>query len=155
MENSANEKSGTLKIYKNTGAAQFSLISCQRDERGFVSKEGAVLVQVAKCSGKDSSGNIIADWQNKISFAINLADICNLMDEYNDKASRLFHNYKGTVKSLEFRPGTGKYEGTYMLQVNQGGRDGQTVAVPLTNGEYNLIMRLLIGCAAPKLIGWD
>lgn len=148
-------KSGTLKIYKNTGAAQLSLIGCKRDDRGFVSKEGAVLVEVASCNGKDGDGNILADWQNKISFAINVADLCNLMDEYNDKAHRLFHNYKGTVKSLEFQPGTGKYEGTYMLRVNEGGKDGKTITVPLTNGEYNMIMRLLIGVAAPVLLGWD
>ena len=148
-------RSGQLKIYKNSGAAQFSLIECRRDDRGFITKEGAVLVEVAKCNGKDSDGNIQANWGDKISFAINTADICNLMDEYNERAHRLFHNYRGTVKSLEFRPGQGKYEGTYMLQVNEGGKDGKTITVPLTNGEYNMVMRLLIGCAAPKLIGWE
>ena len=146
-------RSGQLKIYKNTGAAQFSLIPCRRNDKGWVEKEGAVLVEVAKCNGKDGDGNILADWNNKISFAINAADICNLMDEYNTRAGKLFHNYKGIIKSLEFRPGTGKYEGTYMLQVSEGKE--KSFAVPLTNGEYNMVMRLIVGCAAPKLIGWD
>jgi len=150
------ERSGVLKIYKSTGAAQFSLIPCRRDDRGYVSKEGAVLVEVAKCSGKSADGNIIADWGNKINFAINIADLCNLMDEANPKAGRLFHNFKGTSKSLEFQPGQGKYAGTFMLQVASGsGGDRKQIAVPLTNGEYQMIMRLLIGVAAPKLLGWD
>lgn len=148
-------RSGQFKVYKNTGAAQFSLIGCRRDERGFVTREGAVLVEVTKCNGKDKDGNILADWGNKISFAINMADICNLMDEYNERAGRLFHNYKGNIKTLEFRPGTGEYEGTYMLQVNEGGKGGNSVSVPLTNGEYNMIMTLLVRAAAPQLIGWE
>jgi hypothetical protein len=149
------ERSGVLKIYKSTGAAQFSLIPCRRDDRGFVSKEGAVLVEVAKCSGKSADGNIIADWGNKINFAINIADLCNLMDS-NPKNSRLFHNFKGTSKSLEFQPGEGKYQGTWKLQVGSGsGSDRQQVMVPLSDGEYQMIMRLLIGVAAPKLLGWD
>lgn len=150
------ERSGMLKIYKSTGAAQFSLIPCRRDDRGFVSKEGAILVEVAKCSGKDGQGNILADWGNKINFAINMADLCNLMDEANPKAQRLFHNFKGTSKSLEFQPGEGKYAGTWKLQVASGsGSDRQQIMVPLTDGEYQMIMRLLIGVAAPKLLGWD
>ena len=150
-------RSGVLKIYKNTGAAQFSLIPCRRDEdRGFVTKEGAVLVEVAPCDGKDANGNIKALWDRKLKFAINIADLSNLMDTVNPKASRLFHKFQGNTKSLEFRPGQGKYEGTYMLTVQQGSKPNlETVAVPLTNGEYNMIMRLLIGVAAPKLIGWE
>ena len=146
------DRSGVLKIYKSTGAAQLSLIGCRRDERGFVTKEGAVLVEVAKCSGKDANGNIIADWQNKLNFAINASDICNLMDEFNTRGHKLFHKFKGTTKSLQFQPGSEKYPGTYMLQVQVG---DDRVSVPLTNGEYNMIMRLLIGVAAPKLIGWE
>ena len=145
-------KSGVLKIYKNTGAAQFSLISCRYDERGFVIKEGAVLVEVANCNGKDKSGNILADWTNKLNLAINITDICNLMDEYDVRKHKIYHKFKGVTKSLQFVPGQGKYEGTYMLQVQV---EDNRVTVPLTNGEYNMIMRLLIGVAAPKLIGWE
>jgi|14_taG_2_1085336.scaffolds.fasta_scaffold01357_7 hypothetical protein len=150
-------RSGVLKIYKNTGAAQFSLIPPQRDEqRGFVQKDGAVLVEVAPCDGKDANGNIKAFWDQKLKFAISIADIASLMDRANPKAGRLYHKFQGNSKSLQFVPGTGQYEGTYMLRVEQGSGDTrQQVAVPLTNGEYELIMRLIIGCAAPKLIGWD
>lgn len=148
------ERSGQLKIYKTTGAAQFSLLDLRRDENGRVSKEGAVLVEACRCSGKDRNGNIITDWENKISFAIGMADICNLMDEDPNKG-RLFHNYKGSSKSLKFVPGQGKYEGTFMMNLNAGGRDGQNISVPLTNGEYAMIMTLLVRVAAPKIIGWD
>jgi hypothetical protein len=145
-------KSGQLKIYKSTGAAQLSLIECRRDDRGFVTKEGAVLVEVAKCNGKDAEGNILADWANKLNFAINISDLCNLMDEYNTKGHRLFHKFRDDTKSLEFKPGSEKFPGTYMLQV-QVAKD--SISVPLTNGEYNMIMNLLMRVAAPQLIGWN
>lgn len=149
-------RSGLFKVYKTTGAAQLSLIPPRRDEqRGFVTKDGAVLLEVAPCKGKDANGNIKAFWDQKIKFAISIADIAALMDQTKQPA-RLFHQHGGSNKAVQFVPGTGNYAGTYMLQV-QSTQDGDThkVTVPLTNGEYNLIMRLLVGCAAPKLIGWD
>lgn len=149
-------RSGIFKIYKGIGAAQFSIIPPRRGEKGFIEKDGAVLVEVAPCQGKDSRGNINALWDQKIKFAISIADMCNLMDTANPKAGRLYHNFNGTSKVLEFVPGEGSYAGTWKLQVQQGKGDAlQRVMVPLSDGEYNMIMRLLIGIAAPKIIGWD
>lgn len=149
-------RSGLFKVYKNSGAAQFSLIPPRRDdEKGFVTKDGAVLLEVAPCEGKDADGNIRAFWDRKITFAISIADIASLMDTTKDKI-RLFHQFQGSNKAVEFQAGKDQYAGTYMLIV-QSTQDGKTdkVSVPLTNGEYNLIMRLLVGTAAPKILGWD
>jgi hypothetical protein len=142
---------GQFKIYKKSGAAQFSLLDPQVNDKGFLSKEGAVLVELAKGAGTDSDGNIIVDWSKKISFAINMADICNLIDE-TKTSQKLVHNYKGSTKTLEFIPGKDKYEGTFMLSASEG---ENRATVPLTNGEYNMIMRLLVGVAAPRIIGWQ
>lgn len=142
--------SGIFKIYKNSGAAQFSIKDPTFNEQGYLSREGAVLIQVGKGAGKDKDGNIKIDWDNKIIFAINMADIAKLLDTSDPKAGRLFHEHNGTNKTLELVPGTGQYEGTWKLQVYA---DKQSIMVPLTNGEYNLIMRLLVA-AAPRLIGW-
>jgi len=149
-------RSGVLKIYKKSGAAQFSLIPVKRDEqKGYVTKEGAILVEAAPCNGTDANGNINALWKEKIKFAISIADVAQLMDRTKEKV-RLYHKFNGASKSLEFQQGQGNWAGTYMMQIQEGSGDStKKVSVPLSNGEYELIMRLLIGAAAPKLIGWD
>lgn len=148
-------KSGQYKVYKSTGAAQFSILNPRRNEKGYVEKDGAILVEACPCDGKDENGNINPLWSQKISFAINMTDLASLMDRSNPKAGRLYHNFKGASKTLEFIPGQGKYEGTYMMriQISDNG-DRRQATVPLTNGEYNMIHRLLVG-AAPKLIAWE
>ena len=40
-------ENGQYKIYKSLGAAQFKLILPRRNEKGFIQKDGAVLVEVA------------------------------------------------------------------------------------------------------------
>lgn len=147
------KKSGSFRVYKSLGAAQFRVLPPRYNAAGYIDKNGAILVEVAP--GNKDRNNPQWDWDKKISFAISIEDLTFLFDGVNPKARRLFHDHNNTPKTLEFVPGTGDYEGTYMLNVSSGKGDSrQTVMVPFTNGEYNVTMGLL-SRTAPLLIGWD
>lgn len=148
-----------FKIYKSNGAAQFVPLPIKwKDERGDgkaerVEKEGCVLLDVAESNGEKSY-----DWDNKINFAFLLSDICQIFDN-PDAPKRLVHKTPNSalMKGLEFKPGTGKYVGTYMMQVSEKNEDtGQSrnVTVPLSGGEYTVLLRLFMA-AAPILLGWQ
>ncbi len=77
------------------------------------------------------------------------------MEQANPKLNRIYHEHQSTPKVLQFVPGTGKYEGTYMLNLQSGKGDGvQRISVPLNDGEYALLMTMLVRVAAPILVGW-
>lgn len=143
---------GTFPIYKKMGAAQFTLLPPRRDDNGRISKNGAVLLEVAKSAGEKSY-----DWKSKISFAIGMSDICNMLDN-PDSPPRLVHSMPGsdTVKALEFQPGEGRYEGTFMLKLSENNKKenvNKFVTVPIGAGEYQMMMRLLMH-ASPQIVGW-
>lgn len=139
---------GKLKFYKSTGAAQFTLVPPRRNRDGYVTKEGAILVEVAPGEGSDRNPDW--NWSKKISFAISVADIMAL--NCNDKdQSRLFHKHRETPKTLQFQPG---YNDTVLMNLAMGrGSDRNTVTVPLTGGEYEVIMKSLVAMV-PNLLGW-
>lgn len=146
------EKTGSFNVYKSFGCAQFSLIPPRRNEKGWITNNGAVLVEAAP--GNGDKNNPSWDWNQKITFAIGVADICNLFDTVNPKASRLYHQHEGASKTLQFVPGEGKYEGTFMLNISESKNgDNKKITVPFTNGEYRVVMGLLTK-ATPSLIGW-
>ena len=147
-----NKYPGTFTIYKKIGAAQFTLLPPRRDENGRISKNGAVLLEVAKSAGDKKYG-----WSDKISFAVGMSDICNILDN-PDNPPRLVHSMPGsdTVKALELEPGEGKYQGTYMLKLSETNKkegNSKFVSVPVGPGEYQMMMRLLMH-ASPQLVGW-
>lgn len=146
------KRTGQFTIYKAKGAAQFSLIAPKFNDKGFFDKEGAVLVQAAP--GDGNKDNPSWDWNKKITFAISPTDIASLLDQTKE-APRIFHEHQSTPKTFELIPGKGNFEGTFMLQIAAGkGTERNVITVPLTNGEYQVIMRLLVA-ALPTLIGWE
>ena len=149
-------KSGTFAIFKGKGAAKFSQISARRNENGWVEKNGAVLLEAAPVVGKRPDGLPNCDWNQKISFAIGVPDVCNLL-ETDPKKSRLYHQNErsGTTKSLQFVPGTGNYAGTYMMHLSEKSRDGEKkISVPFSAGEYMILQRLLVG-STQMMLGWE
>lgn len=142
------KRPGIWKIYKGKGAAAFTLLTPKYDERGYMIKHGAILLEVAPSVGRQQW-----DWNQKMKFAISLADICNLIDADPNKR-RIFHKHNENPKVLEFHAGTGDFEGTYMLTLSEGsGGSRKQYSVPFTNGEYQVLIRLLIQ-TVPLLIGW-
>ena len=144
---------GTFSIYKKSGAAQFTIIPPRQGENGRIEKNGAVLLETAGGAG-DKSYN----WGEKITFAIGMSDLCNLFNN-PDLPQKLIHQMPGsdTTKTLEFIPGEGKYSGTYMMKLGSKNKNSDSyhnVAVPISNGEYTVLLRLFMA-AAPKLIGWE
>lgn len=144
---------GTFPIYKKLGAAQFTVIPPKTNEDGRIEKNGAVLLEAAPSEG-DKSYN----WKTKISFALGISDMC-LMFDNPDSPQRLVHSMPGSssVKSLEFSPGEGRYVGTYMMKLGEKNKDtneSNYVTVPITGGEYTVLLRLLMS-ATPNIIGWD
>lgn len=139
------------KVYKKNAAAQFVTIK-PRVEDGKVIKEGAVLLEVAKCVGEKKY-----DWQNKISFAIGMQDLKNLYSSI-EKPPRLIHQSPNSnlIKSLEFQPGEGRYQGTFMMKVGQ--KNSQTnkselISVPLSSGEKDLLFRMMDKYSL-NMLGW-
>ena len=139
---------GVLKFYKGKGAAAFSLLPPKYDQRGYMSKHGAILLEVAPGVGRQKW-----DWDQKLTFAVSIADICNLLDADPSKR-RIYHEHQENPKVLEFRKGEGQYAGTYMMSLSQGkGDERKQVLVPLSGGEYQLLMRLFVQTTS-SLLGW-
>lgn len=147
-------RSGMFKVYKSKGAAQFNIIGPQWNSKGFIEREGCVFMEVAP--GDGNKDNPTWDWakEKKIVFALGLADIAMMLDTTKGKID-IVHEKDGLIKKISIVEGQDRYQGTYMLQVNEGNpkEGGKSVMVPFSNGEFNLLMRLL-GAAAPLLINW-
>lgn len=142
---------GTYRVYKKTSAAQFATWAPKYDTNGYLEKEGALAIEVAKSSTTDKDGNPVYDWQNKIKFAIGIADIALLLDNPEKK---LVHDYQGAIKTLAFVPGTGNYEGTWMMHLNEtAGENKRAVAVPLSGGEFAII-GILLKTSVTRALGW-
>lgn len=141
-------RSGPLKFYKGLGAVQFTVLPPRWDDKGYMSKQGAILLEAAPSSGRQQW-----DWDQKITFAISITDICNLVD-MDPAKRRIFHDHQDTPKVLEFQAGEGDYENTYMMNLSEGKGSGRrTVRVPFSSGEYQILMRLLVQ-VSPLMIGW-
>jgi len=139
------------KVYKTNSAAQFVTIK-PRVVDGKVTKEGAILLEAAK-----STKNKTYDWKNKISFAIGMQDLKNLYSNVV-QPPRLIHQTPNSplTKSLEFQPGEGKYEGTYMMklaQKNNDTNDSLLIVVPLSSGEKDLLFRMMDKYSL-NMLGW-
>jgi len=145
---------GQFTIYKKLGAAQFTLINPTRsDETGRIERDGAILLDAAS-----SAGDKHYSWSSKINFAFGVSDICRIFDN-PDKPPRLVHSPPGStiIKSLDLVPGSGKYVGTYMLNLQEKNKETdqtKSVSVPISGGEYTVLLRLLM-TATPLLIGWE
>lgn len=139
------------KIYKKNAAAQFVTIKPRIDD-GKITKEGAILLEVAKSIGEKKF-----DWQNKISFAIGIQDLKQLFENV-ENPPRLIHQTPNSTltKSLEFQPGQGRYEGTFMLklaQKNSSNNESNMVAVPLSSGEKDMLFRMMDKYSL-YMLGW-
>jgi len=148
-------QSGTYAIFKGKGAAKFSQISPTRDDNGWVKKTGAILLEAAPAVGKRPDGLPDYDWGQKISFAIGVQDVALLFDPKTDK---LFHQSSSggfeSTKTLKFVAGTGNFEGTYQMFLNQSYDGGnKKVFVPFSAGEFLVLQRLLLS-SVPMMINW-
>lgn len=143
------KRPGVWKLYKSSGAAAFSLLPPRFDERGYVTKHGGILLEVAPSSGRQQW-----DWDKKIKFAISIADICCLLEGSEDKR-RIFHKHNDNPKVLHIQSATDdRYKGTFMLSVSEGQGDRRSsIRVPLTGGEHTLLMRTLVNIT-PLLLNW-
>jgi hypothetical protein len=148
-------RSGTFAIFKGKGAAKFTQIPPSRDDKGWVSKNGAVLLEVAPVVGKRDDGLPLCDWEQKITFAISVQDVTQLLDP---KTNKIFHKKEdggnSIVKTLQFTPGQGDYEGTFMMQVSEKSQTQKSISVPFTAGEHKVLMKLLVDSVS-MMLGWN
>lgn len=138
---------GTYSIYKKSAAAQFTLLPVRRDENGRVTKNGAVLAEFSKAIGEKTY-----DWKSKITFAFGMNDLCQFFD--SDNPGKFIHKTETSTKILEFTPGEGRYEGTFMLRISESGETKNSVSISLSAGEFVILSRLF-AYAIPKMIAWD
>jgi hypothetical protein len=144
---------GTYPVYKKNGAAQFTVIPPKVDAGGRITKNGAILLEVASAVGDKAY-----DWKAKISFAIGVNDIALWFNDPNAQV-KLIHKTpeSSLMKTLEVIPGEGQYSGTYQLKLTEKDSSNnafRSIFVPVTNGEYTILLRLFMH-AMPLLIGWD
>jgi hypothetical protein len=140
-------RKGTLKFYKKGGAAQLRLIPPRLNEKGFLEKEGAVLLEAAPGTG--TGRDLSWDWSKKITFAISFTDITNI---FNGDTVDIFHQSEDTPKKLRVNPGQ---ESGYFLSLGEGkGDNRREVKVSLTDGEWRVLRQTLMSMA-PYLVGWE
>lgn len=140
-------RKGTLKFYKKGGAAQLRLIPPRLNEKGFLEKEGAVLIEAAPGTG--SGRDLSWDWDKKITFAISFTDITNI---FNADTVDIFHQSDDMPKKLQVNPGA---ESGYFLTLSQGkGEARRSVKVSLTDGEWVVLRQTLMNMV-PFIVGWE
>lgn len=139
---------GSYNVYKSTGALQATLLLPSFREDGYIDREGAILLEIAP--GNKDKKNPSWDWAQKQKFALGLPDIALLIDQTKEEPS-IVHDNKGVIKTLKIREGKDNFAGTYQLTISA--KENGQIMVPMSNGEYNLFMRL-IAAAAPRLLGW-
>lgn len=136
-------RKGTLKFYKGSGAAQLRLIPPRLNEKGFLEKEGAVLIEAAPGAGKQQW-----DWSQKITFAISFIDIANI---FNGDTVDIFHQSEETPKKLQV---TQAEKGWFLTLAEGKGDQRHQVRVPLTDGEWRVLKATLMNMV-PYLVGWE
>ena len=139
------------KIYKTNSAAQFVTIR-PRVKDGRIEKEGAILLEAAR-----GLGNKKYDWQNKISFAIGMSDLKAIFGNIKNPP-KLIHQTPNSnlIKTLEFTPGEGKYEGTFLMKLSQKDTESNkhhSISVPLQTGEKELLFRMMDKYTL-SMLGW-
>lgn len=127
---------GQLKFHKRSGALQASLIPWNSDD----SKPGAILLEVAEPTDPNDRDNKTYRWSNKITFALGPADLDKILDPRFESPMKLYHDYKGTVKTMTLQRGEGKYEGTYMIFFQEG---DNKIKVPLARGEMITLITMI------------
>lgn len=147
--------SGSFDIFKGSAAAKVSLIPPTANAKDWMESSGAVLIEAAKVIGTDGQ-NKKYDWSkgNKISFALGIADICNLLE--NPETNKLVHEYQDETKSLSFKESVDeRYAGSWMMSLRVKSQDGtsRNLTVPMTGGEF-AALGILIRAALPKMLAW-
>jgi hypothetical protein len=148
---------GQFKVYKRIGAAQIKPIYPQfRVDEGkdaeYLVREGTLLIEAAPGVGEKEY-----NWEEKISFSLATADVAKLLSNL-DAPPELVHSPpdSSVMKTLLFKPGEGKYAGTYMMnlrETNTSTKKTRAVSVPFDAGEFALLTRILVDMV-PKLLGW-
>lgn len=142
------KRSGEFALFKGKGAFKAKVILPKYSEKGFVAKDGAIILDIAPTDGKSDLGLPNVDWSKKVTFALGVPDITILLDA---EAPKMIHKIGDVTKTLVFKPGVEKYEGTYMCNITDG---TNSVSVPFSGGEFNLFKRLCLDQVS-RLIGWD
>ena len=143
-------------IYKGmggkNGAIQFSLIPFDgtRERDGKASPEGAILIEGAPTSGKNTY-----DWSKKVSFALSPDDIGKFISMIKT-GGEIFHVYNEKNKKLNLRVGNDDKEGnpTWMFSLNEGaGETTKNIVLPISVHEM-VVLRNLLEAAIPAILGW-
>lgn len=149
---------GQYRVYKRgVSAAQFSLIPPRiiKTASGYkkIEQDGAVLIEVAKAiKGKDTF-----EWPGKISFALGMNDLVQIFSDAHGTIKLFHESPNGNSKKMTLQPGEGKFAGTFRMTLQEFSKDksiNNTIMVPLSAGEHEVMLRLLIA-VMPKIIGWD
>lgn len=167
--------SGFAKFYKGMGALQLMYMPPKyikidtKDgfEKYVLKREGAILLEAAPSEGrgKDRSWS----WDKKVKFAVNFADIPNLLmtlddSDPNNQVKRLRGPADGSIRSyhkdqttglgktLEIKKGNRPY--TWFVCISEQTKGGwNNVTVELDDGEHRMLLNLITGLQN-KLVGF-
>ena len=137
------QNKGQLKFYKGSGALQCRVIPPRFTDKGFLDKEGALLLEAAPSSGKQQW-----DWSKKVTFAVGVADIAAIFN--NNEKVDIFHSADSVPKKLIVEPGQ---QSGWFLTLAAGQKESRlSVRVPLTDGEWE-ILKSVMKTLVPTLCG--
>lgn len=139
---------GMLKFYKSIGALQVEFIPPKFNEKGYLEKDGAVLLTLAP--GNKDKDNPEWDWTKKIVFALGVPDIAVLLTPDDNGACKCFHKTADATKKLELAPG--KNSG-WALTLSSNGKANLNAMVFLTDAEV-VVLRTVIARLLPRVCGF-
>jgi hypothetical protein len=151
--------SGKYALYKNKSAVRFNLIPPKFNDKGYLSQEGGILVELSQGTGKDAQGNNAYNWEDKVMFSLGIPDIAMLME--NPWAPMTHVHEKGgttTTKVLQFQQLEPKNDGDVpkiwagYRQKDEAGAE-KKIGCALTRGEHRVFMELLKN-SVPIILGW-
>lgn len=124
-----------------------------------VTKEGAILVEMAKPKPDQKGDIIFYDWapDKKVSFALGIPDIAQISEKTGTNFSLVHVNdNSGETKTMKFQPGEGQYEGTMRVSLFAKNKDGleKSANIAFSGGEW-IVFLTLLKASLPGLLGWD
>jgi hypothetical protein len=147
------------KLYKGVtgknGAIQLDLTPIYHSARDL----GVVFLQAAAAIGPNEY-----DWDNKITMALNLADIATILNTFRSPPApgtegvKLFHDkYKGTEREKEvtttLKIARGDQYGFFFSLSRNENNQNRFVSIPVSDGEA-IQIRVLLEQAVKQILGW-
>lgn len=145
-----------FKVYKKSGAMQFSFIPAHDDEDDeFRQARGFVMLEMANANGQQQSGLPGCNWEDKIVMKLNDKDLADFLTALRSGKGEIVHDPNAGKKE-------GKGNGYKILSIQKGSTSGyfvnmsyqgKTAKSSLDDNESGRLQTLFMA-AIPRIYGW-